>query len=384
MRLSPLHDEKVAARLGAALGVCFVVAFLTGLFSHFLQHPGPIRWPAQPAGLYRVTQGVHVVTGVAVLPLLLAKLWTVYPKFWAGLREMRERFAADLADLRARRRPAGLPGTVGLSAGRLALIPLTGGAIFQVVTGLTNIAYWYPWPFFFTTAHYWTAYLVTGALVVHVTNEWATARRALTSPMPPPPGGGPSRRGFLTAVGAASGVLVAVTAGETLTPVRDLALLAPRRPGQGQAGVPVNRSAVAAGIRVPEAYRLRLRGAVHRELSWTLSELRALPQHTVTLPIACVEGWSVSARWTGVRVGDLLRAAGVAEDAIVRVESLERGGRYRASDLAPPHWQDPATLLALRCDDEVLHADHGYPCRLIAPNRPGVMQTKWVSELVVA
>ena len=378
MRLTgPLHNAKVAARLGTVLGVCFATAFLTGLFSHVLQHPGPFPIPARPAGLYRVTEGVHVLTGVAAAPLLLAKLWTVYPKFWAGLRELRERFTADLTDLRARRRPAGLRDTVALSAGRLAVIPLTGGAIFQVVTGLTNIAYWYPWPFFFTTAHYWTAYIVTGALVIHVAEQWRTARPALA------PGIGPTRRGFLTAVGAATGVLVAVTAGETVTPVRNLALLAPRRPGRGQAGVPVNRSAAAAGIEVPAAYRLRVHGAVRRERAWTLEELRALPQHTAVLPIACVEGWSVSARWTGVRVRDLLRAAGVEADATVRVESLERGGRYRASELAPAYWTDPATLLALRCDGEVLRADHGYPCRLIAPNRPGVLQTKWVSDLVV-
>ena len=30
-----------------------------------------------------------------------------------------------------------------------------------------------------------------------------------------------------------------------------------------------------------------------------------------------------------------------------------------------------------------LHIDHGYPARLIAPNRPGVQQTKWVARLEV-
>jgi DMSO/TMAO reductase YedYZ molybdopterin-dependent catalytic subunit len=30
-----------------------------------------------------------------------------------------------------------------------------------------------------------------------------------------------------------------------------------------------------------------------------------------------------------------------------------------------------------------LALDHGYPCRLIAPNRPGVMQTKWLASLTV-
>ena len=43
---------------------------------------------------------------------------------------------------------------------------------------------------------------------------------------------------------------------------------------------------------------------------------------------------------------------------------------------------------ATRCwrstlDGEPLALDHGYPVRLIGPNRPGVLQTKWVTRLVV-
>jgi DMSO/TMAO reductase YedYZ molybdopterin-dependent catalytic subunit len=41
------------------------------------------------------------------------------------------------------------------------------------------------------------------------------------------------------------------------------------------------------------------------------------------------------------------------------------------------------TLLALRLGGERLHLDHGYPVRLIGPARPGVLQTKWVSRLVM-
>ena len=40
--------------------------------------------------------------------------------------------------------------------------------------------------------------------------------------------------------------------------------------------------------------------------------------------------------------------------------------------------------LPLRVNGEPLHEDHGAPLRLIAPNRPGVMQTKWVTRLEVA
>jgi DMSO/TMAO reductase YedYZ molybdopterin-dependent catalytic subunit len=64
--------------------------------------------------------------------------------------------------------------------------------------------------------------------------------------------------------------------------------------------------------------------------------------------------------------------------------SLEAPERlYSTSDLN--HWQahDPDTLLALRVNGQDLALDHGYPLRLIGPGRPGVMQTKWVTQLVV-
>ena len=67
----------------------------------------------------------------------------------------------------------------------------------------------------------------------------------------------------------------------------------------------------------------------------------------------------------------------------MHVISLQPARSYRTSDL--DHWQahDPDTLLALQVNGEELALDHGYPLRLIGPDRPGVMQTKWVTRLVV-
>ena len=80
---SARHDTRVAAVLGIALGVAFTTCFATGLYSHLAQHPPSwFRLPSRPAGLYRVTQGVHVATGIATIPLVFAKLWVVYPKLF--------------------------------------------------------------------------------------------------------------------------------------------------------------------------------------------------------------------------------------------------------------------------------------------------------------
>ena len=369
---SRLHDERVASILGIALGVAFTTCFLTGLYSHFAQVPlavGFLSMPATPAWLYRVTQGLHVASGIAAIPLLLVKLWVVYPKLfqWPPVKDV----------------------THALT--RLSLVPLVAGSIFLLVTGLLNTARWYPWEFAFTATHYWTAWIVFGSLLVHVGAQLVVlqrnvgpAGRARAAAEPEPVGDGLSRRGLLTATAAAVGAVTLATVGQTVRPLKGLAVLAPRLPDSGPQGLPVNKSAVGArvtGLIGDPGYRLLVTGRVRRELSLTLADLRALPQHDAELAIACVEGWSASATWSGVRVRDLLELAGAPEDAEVVVTSLQPRGAYRTSELNVPHARHENTLLALRVHGEELHPDHGFPCRLIAPNRPGVQQTKWVTRL---
>jgi DMSO/TMAO reductase YedYZ molybdopterin-dependent catalytic subunit len=66
------------------------------------------------------------------------------------------------------------------------------------------------------------------------------------------------------------------------------------------------------------------------------------------------------------------------------VTSLEEGGSYAKSVLPGEHTAAELTLLAVKLNGEVLDLDHGFPCRIIAPNRPGVLQTKWVAKLEAA
>jgi len=432
---SPLRSEWLTARLGMALGIAFAVCMVTGLVSHGIQHPPSwFWWPSRPVHLYRVTQGLHVATGYALVPLLLVKLWSVYPRLfgWPPVR--------DLAH----------------AVERGAVLLLVAGMLLQVVTGVMNTALWYSFGFFFPVAHYWTAWITFGALLVHIAAKSVQIRRGLRDEPPPPdadaaapmpviapatdgdhpgvvvpsapdirhnipvidsgppgsagsapapapasetapepapapapepapvPAGGLSRRGLLTATAAAVGVVTVATAGQTVRPLASVSPLAPRLPDVGPQGLPVNKSARAAGVldsaRDP-AYRLVVRGT--RTVRLSRADLLALPQRTATLPIACVEGWSASGEWTGVRLGDLLRLVDAEPGDEVRVRSLQEGGLYSASLVAAPHSRDPLTLLALQLEGEDLDLDHGFPCRLIGPNRPGVLQTKWVSSLEV-
>jgi DMSO/TMAO reductase YedYZ molybdopterin-dependent catalytic subunit len=376
---SPLHSERRAARTGVFLGVAFAVCFLTGLTSHLIQQPaGWFPWPAAPSWLYRITQGTHVATGLAAIPLLLVKLWTVYPKLFEWP-------------------PAGSPSRV---ISRLSVLVLVGASTMQLLTGLVNIAEWYPWAFFFTATHYWTGWIAIGAVAVHVGAKAPAIRRGMArrgsagavAGLAPgqaagvravddaAEGGAMPRRAFAAAAGLGVAAETLTTVGQSLSPLAPVAVLAPRLPGVGPQGLPVRQTAHRAGVTdVGADYRLVVEGPRRLELS--LADLARFPQRTERLPITCVEGWSASANWTGVRLGDLLAAAGLPRDTEVTVESLQTGGLYRVSTVAPPHARSPRTLLATGLDGAPLDPDHGYPVRLIAPNRPGVMQTKWVTRV---
>ncbi|WP_433217914.1 molybdopterin-dependent oxidoreductase [Dactylosporangium sp. CS-047395] len=351
----------LTARLGLMLGIAFTICLVTGVLSHFIQHPpGGFHWPSRPVQLYRITQGLHVASGLASVPLLTAKIWSVFPKLFAW------------------------PPVRGLAHGleRAAIGLLSAAAVFELVTGVLNIAYWYSlMPFGFVGAHYWTAWILAGALLLHIAAKLPLIRAARAEPAPA--GRGWTRRGVLTLTGAAAGAVTLATVGQTVAPLRRVSLLAPRLPGVGPQGLPVNKTAAAAGIvRVDESYRLLLTGPAGRH-ALSLADLLALPQFAADLPIACVEGWSASATWSGVRVADLLELVGAQDpNRPVTVESLQQDGPYRTSVLEPAQARDPLTLLALRLGGEPLHLDHGYPCRLIAPNRPGVLQTKWVGRVI--
>lgn len=375
---SPLHSERRAARVGLWLGLAFAVCFATGLISHLVQNPpGWFVWPASPSWLYRVTQGLHVATGFAAVPLFVVKLWTVYPAL----------FAWPPAD------------TVARLVSRLSILVLVGAAAMQLVTGVINTAQWYPFGFFFTVAHYWTGWIAIGAVAVHVGAKAPEIRRGLARRGSPAAVAGlPAeqaaddeaaetadvpRRAFVLATGLGVGAVTLTTVGQTFSPLGAVSVLAPRQPGVGPQALPVRQTARAAGVTdVGPDYRLVVEGPNRLELS--LADLAAFPQRTERLPIACVEGWSADATWTGVRLGDLLAEAGLARDTEVVVESLQEGGLYRTSTVAPPHARSPRTLLATGLNGSPLDPDHGYPVRLIAPNRPGVMQTKWVARVTPA
>ncbi|OBH58235.1 hypothetical protein A5686_24655 [Mycobacterium sp. E2479] len=400
---SPLRGPWLTSVFGSVLLVTLPIVIVTGLLSYIAYGPrlgqaipadvGWLKlptfdWPTDPPWLYRLTQGLHVGLGLILIPVVLAKLWSVIPRLFVFPPV---RSIAQLLE-------------------RISLLMLVGGILFEIVTGVLNIQYDYIFGFSFYTAHYLGAWVFLTGFVMHVAVKgrrmWAGLRslslrdvlrtgRAATEAEPRQPDSlvaaepGPptmSRRGALALVGGGALFLTFLTAGQTLGGwARPAALLLPRgrRPGDGPEDFQVNRTAAAAGISaldMVERWRLALDGGPH-PVTLDRAALLAMPQHTAVLPIACVEGWSTTQTWTGVRLADLARLAGVPLPDSARVSSLERSGAFASATLQRNQVLHPDALLALRVNGADLSPDHGFPARIIVPALPGVHNTKWVAAI---
>jgi DMSO/TMAO reductase YedYZ molybdopterin-dependent catalytic subunit len=407
---SPIRGPWLTSVFGLVLLVSIPVVFVTGLLSYAAYNPDLSKindetpgkgllgfylfsWPTHPVWLYRLNQGVHVTLGLVLVPILLFKLWSVLPKLfeWPPLRS-----PAHLLE-------------------RLSLFLLVGGGVFEFATGILNIQTWYKFPGSFYSLHFYGAWVFTTAVAVHVALKLPTMIRALrsrsligelrtnlartrpespdagylVSPAPAPPT--ISRRGVLAFAGAGSLLVAALSVGQALGgPLRRTALLAPH--GQDVGGGPgefqVNQTAASARItqsQTGDAWRLTLETsgqAGRAPIVLSRADLLHMEQHAASLPIACVEGWSTDNQaWTGIRLSDLARLAGVTRPSSALVRSLQRGGAFRQAVLSAEQIMNPDSLLALRVNGADLTPDHGYPARVIVPASPGVHNTKWVATM---
>jgi DMSO/TMAO reductase YedYZ molybdopterin-dependent catalytic subunit len=407
---SPLRGPWLTSVFGAVLLVGIPIEFLTGIISwaaydprlrgnDVTTHHGILSfylfdWVTSPSWIYRVNQGTHVLLGLALVPVLLAKLWSVIPRLftWPPLR--------SLAHL--------------LERGTLLL--LVSGAVFEFVTGIMNIDYDYSFGFSFYDGHFIGAWIFIAAFALHATLRFPRMWRALrsrsfsrelrtgldeTRTELPEPGDDPadtliasapseptiSRRGVLALVGGSSAAVFLLTAGQSIRSLQAISILSPRTQsyGRGPNAFQVNRTASAAGIGPEEtgsSWTLHLVAeSTGREATFTRDELLRMPLVTARLPIACVEGWSTLERWTGVPLKILAQEVGIQHPTGARVESLERDGAFASASLSGHQVRAGQSLLALKVNGADLSLDHGYPARTIIPAAPGVHNTKWVGRI---
>jgi DMSO/TMAO reductase YedYZ molybdopterin-dependent catalytic subunit len=180
-------------------------------------------------------------------------------------------------------------------------------------------------------------------------------------------------------------------ADEVAPPLPAGADLAPATPGLTPIVMPNDRFyRIDTALLIPtvniESWSLRVHGLVERETTLSFEQLVALPLFEQYVTIACVSneigGRLVgNAKWTGVRLRDVLDMAGVQPGATQLVGRSVDG--WTAG--MPTAWvMDPERepMIAVRMNDEPLPPLHGYPARLIVPGLYGyVSATKWLAEL---
>lgn len=376
--------------------------FITGLLSYAAYNPrlagndvNPqhgilgvfvFNWLTSPSWFYHVTEGVHVMLGYALVPVLIAKLWSVIPRLFASPFAPAMRSLAKLAE-------------------RASLILLVGGVVFQFLTGLLYVDYYEVYSFSFLTGHFFGAWLFMTGFVIHVALKFplmvdALRSRRLRTELRTPlgqtrPEDGPSnliaqrpgaptisRRGALAVVGGSSLLIFVLTAGETIGGwTRRFALFGTHNQssGSGPNDFPVNHTAASVGITAADtgsSWTLELIGRQHVTLR--RDQLLAMKLTTSVLPIACTEGWATTQRWTGIRLSELAALAGVSNVGSATLETMPGDG---ITTLSGAQVHSSKSLLALAVNGADLSLDHGYPARIIVPTAPGTYNRKWMRRI---
>ncbi|MGV8995614.1 MAG: molybdopterin-dependent oxidoreductase [Parvibaculaceae bacterium] len=142
-------------------------------------------------------------------------------------------------------------------------------------------------------------------------------------------------------------------------------------------------------------WRLTIDGMVARPMSLSVAELRRLPARTQITRHDCVEGWSAIGMWSGVQLGLLLKAAGVASEARYAVfhcaDNLTgepaKGGEqspgqyYESVDLTDAF--HPQTIVAYAMNGMPLDVAHGAPLRLRVERQLGYKHAKYLQRIEI-
>ncbi|MEU0180782.1 molybdopterin-dependent oxidoreductase [Streptomyces sp. NPDC006207] len=129
-------------------------------------------------------------------------------------------------------------------------------------------------------------------------------------------------------------------------------------------------------------YRLKVNGLVDRPRTYTLDDLRALPQQRIVRDVQCTDGWRVAdTPFEGVPLSDLLDAAGVRpEGKAIHFTCFD--GVYTES-LTLTQARRPDMLVALKMQDKPVSHEHGGPVRLYAAPMYFYKSAKWLSGITV-
>ena len=166
---------------------------------------------------------------------------------------------------------------------------------------------------------------------------------------------------------------------------------------------------------VADQFKVSISGMVEKPLEFSIQELiEKFPKSSVTCTVSCAgirryefirekaikgvawqEGPIGTALWSGVRLSDVLKAAGIQSEAKhIWFEGADEiadgkatfpfGGSVPMSKLLEEDETIPGVLLATHMNGEPLLPDHGFPIRTIVPGYIGARSVKWLRKIVVS
>jgi cytochrome b561 len=289
---------------------------------------------------------LHGVVGVSLVALVAMKLWRVRN--------------------RVRARPPGLLTSLALAA--LSVAALATGIGW--VLGLSlDIGFWG-----LLNIHIAFGLAVVPVLLLHLRRRFVLPRREAVT----------DRRNALGAGAVFVSGAVVWRAQQSLNRALDTAGADRRftgsRPADGDSGNAFPVTSWMADDPDPvdtDTYELSVEGLVESPLSLGAGDLDADSEQRALLD--CTSGWYAERNWQGLDVGELLAEAGVAEDAAwVQFRSVT-GYRWSL-----PIEEAREALLATHVDGQRLNHGHGFPVRLVAPDRRGYQWVKWVETVEVS
>lgn len=130
-------------------------------------------------------------------------------------------------------------------------------------------------------------------------------------------------------------------------------------------------------------WRLRVDGLVNEPRTFTYRQVTSLrPAFRKAVTLNCVEGWSATLLWQGVRVEDVLAEAGGAKASAEVVIFHARDGYTSSLPLA--YLEDRDILLAYRQNGLPLSTEWGWPLQLVAEDKWGYKWVKWIDRIEVS
>ena len=127
-------------------------------------------------------------------------------------------------------------------------------------------------------------------------------------------------------------------------------------------------------------YKLEVGGLVDDKRSWTLDELRAMPQEQQITRLVCVEGWSAIGSWTGVRLSAFLKRIGA--DTRAKYLWFQCAEGY-ANTIDMPTALHPQTQMTFKFENDILPRKYGFPIKIRMPTKLGFKNPKYVTAMQV-